>query len=294
MRDWSKKMENRDKNIAYNIISVIKELEEYVDEEACKDYEYFSEDRILKRASVMCLISIDELLHSFSPELRKSMDYLNFSHFAAIRFLAERQYENLDFREVWSVICDDIPNLKTYIAVVAKQVSSATRDVMATKPEEFRPAQRVQVASEPEGFRPAPRAQVISESEDFRSAPRAQVASEPEEFRPAQRAQVAAQAYRPSQEFQPVQRQRPEEPQPVQRQQSTEFQPVQRRQAQQQEPPAQGQSNGQFSLDELYRRQAYNEVQKNMTPEEVQEATRNDVNGILALLEREKNSRGIK
>ena len=75
-------------------------------------YEKFNADFVFQLSCGMCIVQIGELTKRFTEEFRSQHSEIAWTGIKATRNIYVHEYEKVDIEEVWSIITNDIPELK--------------------------------------------------------------------------------------------------------------------------------------------------------------------------------------
>lgn len=114
-------MNSRDKILVLSIIDVIDEIFDYVQRFECKNFLTFNDDRAVKRATTMCMISLSELIDNLTMEFKTQHSYINFRQFKALRNIAAHKYGSVNFEMIWEIITKNLPVFKKQFARILRE-----------------------------------------------------------------------------------------------------------------------------------------------------------------------------
>jgi len=105
-------MNSRDVVLIKTLLDTIDEIEQYLTDYNCTTFEVFDNEKILKRAVTMCMISISELTDNFSDEFREEHPEINFRRFKTLRNIAAHKYGAINFEILWETVNRNLPDYK--------------------------------------------------------------------------------------------------------------------------------------------------------------------------------------
>jgi len=79
------------------------------------DEQKFLSDDVLQHAIAMSLISIGEAANHLSEEFKEKYSEIEWYKIIAVRNIAAHGYGQLDMRQVWQAMLEDIPVLEKFI-----------------------------------------------------------------------------------------------------------------------------------------------------------------------------------
>jgi len=109
-------MKERDLTVLQKILKEILALEDIV--RNIETFEEFESTEIHKRASVMTLLNIGELVHHLSLDFKRTHENIPFHAITGLRNVAAHGYLTLNFKLIWSTICESIPELKENLLAI--------------------------------------------------------------------------------------------------------------------------------------------------------------------------------
>lgn len=74
--------------------------------------EHFISDSAFQYSCGMCIIQIGELTTRLSEDFKIQHSDIAWKEIKGLRNIHAHDYESLDFEEIWSILTEDIPNLK--------------------------------------------------------------------------------------------------------------------------------------------------------------------------------------
>ncbi len=115
-------MTSKDKLALLSILDTIDEMQSYCQKEECTDFESFSDNQMLKRATAMCMISISEAIIKLSDEFKNENTEIDTNQFRTVRNIAAHNYGAINFSKIWDVLNIDIQKLKSQLEKVLENV----------------------------------------------------------------------------------------------------------------------------------------------------------------------------
>lgn len=114
-------MKNRDIIILRKILDYSSQVEE-----AChmfaNNYDSFVNNSVFKNACCMCILQIGELCKAVSGDLKETEPLIPWKEWCGIRDIFAHQYSNLDHEAAWATIQSDLPQLKTMVNKILKNM----------------------------------------------------------------------------------------------------------------------------------------------------------------------------
>ena len=114
-------MKNKDIIVLKKILDYCKQVEE-----ACSmfenNYEKFVNISVFQNACYMCILQIGELCKVVSMELREKEKVVPWKEWCGIRDIFAHQYSNLDHQSAWGTIQEDLPELKSEVERILKEL----------------------------------------------------------------------------------------------------------------------------------------------------------------------------
>jgi len=105
-------MNSRDVVLIKTLLDTIDEIEQYLADYNCTTFDIFDNEKMLKRAVTMCMISISELIDNLSDEFREEHSEINFRRFKTLRNIAAHKYGAINFEILWETVNQNLPNYK--------------------------------------------------------------------------------------------------------------------------------------------------------------------------------------
>jgi len=101
-------------------LTQIKRMEEEISfiENAVKNFNEsrFLEDKIIQRAVCMSLITIGECANHLSGDFIEENSHIPWVEIIAVRNISAHGYWQLDMKQIWKALVDDIPILKEFVS----------------------------------------------------------------------------------------------------------------------------------------------------------------------------------
>ncbi len=113
-------MSSRDIILIKTIIDIIDEINGYLEDFNCKDFNTFNQQGVLKRATTMCMISISEMVDTLSDEFKLENSQINYKRFKTLRNIAAHKYGAVNFEIVWEIITRNLPVYKNEFLEILK------------------------------------------------------------------------------------------------------------------------------------------------------------------------------
>lgn len=96
--------------------------------EACEmfgnEYNKFVKCSVFQNACCMCILQIGELCKVISEDLRLQEKQISWKAWCGIRDIFAHQYSNLDYQSAWDTIQSDLPELRSEVERLLKQLES--------------------------------------------------------------------------------------------------------------------------------------------------------------------------
>ena len=96
--------------------------------EACEmfgnEYNKFVKCSVFQNACCMCILQIGELCKVISEDLRLQEKQIPWKAWCGIRDSFAHQYSNLDYQSAWDTIQSDLPELRSEVERLLKQLES--------------------------------------------------------------------------------------------------------------------------------------------------------------------------
>lgn len=84
-------------------------------------FENFENDESYRHSTSMCIQQIGELAKLLSHELKTRYDKMPWSDIRGMRNMMAHGYWKMSYKEIWNVIENDIPELKSYCQKILEQ-----------------------------------------------------------------------------------------------------------------------------------------------------------------------------
>jgi uncharacterized protein with HEPN domain len=110
-------MDNRSRIVLNKILREIEEIEQFTEGHS---FDTFNENNLLKKAVAMSIINIGELVKALDQNFRSKYQSIPWRSIAGMRDIIAHKYETLRSKDVWKVVTDSIPALKSSIQEVIK------------------------------------------------------------------------------------------------------------------------------------------------------------------------------
>lgn len=111
-------------------VLILKKILEYCSQvtEACEmfgnEYNKFVKCSVFQNACCMCILQIGELCKVISEDLRLQEKRISWKAWCGIRDIFAHQYSNLDYQSAWDTIQSDLPELRSEVERLLKQLES--------------------------------------------------------------------------------------------------------------------------------------------------------------------------
>jgi uncharacterized protein with HEPN domain len=102
-----------------HIIDSINEIEAYVG--TC-DLTQFKSNSMMRFACIKQMEIIGEASNHISPEIKDKFSEIEWQQIIGLRNIFVHEYFGIDDNLVWQIIKNDIPNLKTKILIILKNI----------------------------------------------------------------------------------------------------------------------------------------------------------------------------
>ena len=100
-----------DRFVVEKIIHYCKDIESLI-QRFGSTLEKFISDAAFQYSCVMCIIQIGELTTRLSEDFKIQHSDIAWKEIKGLRNIHSHDYESLDFEEIWSILNEDIPDLK--------------------------------------------------------------------------------------------------------------------------------------------------------------------------------------
>jgi Uncharacterized conserved protein len=111
---------NRNIDILEKVLKYCNEIEE-ANQSFGGTLEALKENSIYKNAVAMCILQIGELTTHLTDDFKALYDQMPWKEIKGMRNIAAHNYGSFDLSILHSTICDRIPELKEYCAMVVAQ-----------------------------------------------------------------------------------------------------------------------------------------------------------------------------
>ena len=109
-----------DKNRLMHILDAIEEIESYISE---VDFDVFMENSMMRFACIKQMEIIGEASNHISTETKERFSTIEQSQIVRMRNVFVHEYFGVDSSLVWEIIKNDLPELKTKIALIKQTIS---------------------------------------------------------------------------------------------------------------------------------------------------------------------------
>ena len=114
-------MQNDSKVYIDDILESIKKIEKYTKD---LDYKKFSENELIIDAVIRNLEVIGEAVKNLPAELKDKYPDLPWRKIAGLRDILIHEYFGLDLSIIWDIVSNKIPELKSVVTKILKNMSS--------------------------------------------------------------------------------------------------------------------------------------------------------------------------
>lgn len=112
-------MNTRDYQIISKLLQEMDIIEELIEG---IDLEKFIENERTKRAVCMTLINIGELTKNLTEDFKRVNSSVPWRAIAGMRDITAHKYQTLKMGDIWITLVEDIPNIKTQLKVMIKNI----------------------------------------------------------------------------------------------------------------------------------------------------------------------------